>query len=61
MTRDPLRKIVSEYTDHLNRTIEVLECGHEQARKSDMYGLTNAYRRRCHKCACANHPLEAQR
>jgi len=47
----PLRKIVDWHLDDLGRRIEVLECGHEQAQKQDIYGATNAERRRCRKCA----------
>jgi hypothetical protein len=29
---------------------ETLECGHTIHRKHDIYGYTNAYRRRCRHC-----------
>lgn len=51
----PLRKIISyeqkeiEGTDIL-RPVEVLECGHRVWIKTDIYGETNAYRRRCRYC-----------
>lgn len=52
----PLRKIVRTVSrpgplGYHSYIYEVLECGHEQRQKSDMYGPTNAYRRRCGKCA----------
>jgi len=46
----PLRTIVDERNDGHGRIIEVLECGHEQPRKNDIYGPTNALRRRCRRC-----------
>jgi hypothetical protein len=55
----PLRKVVAEvprYHDspeygRIDVGIdEVLECGHRQRRKEDIYGPTNAYRRRCQQC-----------
>lgn len=33
------------------RTVEVLECGHEQGIKQDMVGEYHAQRRRCKRCA----------
>lgn len=30
---------------------ELYECGHHRLPKHDIIGETNAYRRRCHKCA----------
>lgn len=54
---NPLRNIVKRINEErisggtvYTVEIEVLECGHEQLRKQDMYGYTNAYRRRCKKC-----------
>lgn len=41
----PLRKIVAE-----EGSSELLECGHRQRRKHDIFGPTNAYRRRCRQC-----------
>ena len=32
---------------------ELLECGHTQGIKQDIYGPTNAYRRRCRQCLAA--------
>lgn len=50
----PLRKIVATLRDEkTGRIIERLECGHEQKQKTDIYGPTNAYPRRCAKCAAA--------
>jgi hypothetical protein len=51
--RQPLRRIVETKPSHVYgaAAVEVLECGHEQRQKSDMIGLTNAYRRRCRQCA----------
>ena len=46
----PLRTIVDERNDEHGRIIEVLECGHEQPQKQDIYGPTNASRRRCRRC-----------
>lgn len=61
MKKYPLRKIVG-YTEELickssldgsNISIvrEKLECGHLANIKQDIYGETNAYRRRCKKCS----------
>ncbi len=47
----PLRKITGYAVNEYGITVEVLECGHTQLIKKDMYGSeTNAIRRRCHKC-----------
>lgn len=54
----PLRKIVREFTTYdkgvdgakYPHVYEELECGHIVAPKRDIYGVTNAYRRRCWKC-----------
>jgi hypothetical protein len=46
----PLRTIVNERNDEHGRIIEILECGHEQPQKQDIYGPTNALRRRCRRC-----------
>lgn len=51
--RDPLRKIVGNSIDAYGVMTEVLECGHEQRPREDIIGPTNAYRRRCSKCAKA--------
>ena len=47
----PLRKIVREFIGKHGVQKEELECGHVVNRKSDIYGPTNAYRRRCSQCA----------
>jgi hypothetical protein len=47
----PLRRIVDRHMNQYGATVEVLECGHEQREKQDIYGPTNAYRRRCRQCA----------
>ena len=49
----PLRKIVGTRGDFPLRPFEILECGHEQRQKTDIYGPTNAYARRCRKCHIA--------
>lgn len=53
----PLRKIVNSSTEYEKRGMfsypryyEYLECGHRVIQKSDIYGPTNATRRRCRKC-----------
>lgn len=38
---------------------EVYECGHKAVRKSDIYGPTNAARRRCHQCRDGKPPSSA--
>lgn len=52
-----LRKIVKRFVETekigdwtYDRVKELLECGHSQSPKSDIYGETNAARRRCLKC-----------
>lgn len=45
----PLRVVVGSSYERGSR-FEVLECGHVQIQKSDIYGPTNAYRRRCLGC-----------
>jgi hypothetical protein len=55
MPTEPLRKIVG-YVERPVRpwgtiTKELLECGHVAHPKKDIYGETNAVRRRCWKCA----------
>lgn len=60
----PLRKIVErQFVDvpmpsgrKLTRIYELLECGHRQPEKSDIYGPTNADRRRCRKCLKEQQP-----
>lgn len=49
----PLRKVVRCFTTEAGVERERLECGHVINRKQDIYGPTNAYRRRCRKCARA--------
>ena len=56
----PLRKIVREFPEQktYSRTtitirMEELECGHTIRQKRDIYGPTNAYRRRCRFCLAA--------
>lgn len=67
---DPLRKIVgiehvpltdihgNEYVNDFGETPQVrkerLECGHLINIKQDIYGETNAYRRRCRDCRKEN-------
>jgi hypothetical protein len=46
----PLRKIVSEGVSEHGVHTETLECGHTIHRKQDIYGYTNAFRRRCRHC-----------
>lgn len=51
----PLRKIVGEFTDEkTGARREKLECGHVVNQKQDIYGPTNAYRRRCRHCRAAS-------
>jgi hypothetical protein len=55
--RQPLRKIVdTKPGPYAGALVEVLECGHEQRQKSDIYGPTNAYARRCRQCVTP-HPV----
>lgn len=53
----PLRRIVRSWPEDVTPCVTVrmeeLECGHVQRQKSDCYGPTNAYSRRCRKCARA--------
>ena len=65
--RDPLRKIVDyvweplrladgtiykdQFGDELRFKKEKLECGHIVSIKKDIFGETNAARRRCRQCA----------
>lgn len=60
----PLRKIVREFTIKTNdgiytlyRPMEELECGHIVRQKTDIYGTTNAYKRRCKECGSLNERL----
>ena len=46
----PLRRVVAEGANEHGVATETLECGHTIRRKSDIYGPTNAYRRRCRHC-----------
>lgn len=52
----PLRRIIGYVgmpfqTAKYLRSLELLECGHAQAAVKDIYGETNATRRRCRGCA----------
>jgi hypothetical protein len=46
----PLRKVVSEGVNEHGVQTETLECGHTIHRKKDLFGHTNAVRRRCRYC-----------
>lgn len=46
----PLRKVVEQFRNKHGAWMERLECGHEVHEREDIYGPTNAYRRRCSKC-----------
>ena len=58
MNKGPLRKVIDEFTTHHQDTMGVkhqrywerLECGHVVRVKTDMFGETNAYKRRCKQC-----------
>lgn len=59
LNTDPLRKVVdhAHYVDvsstpgqEMILRHELLECGHAILPKHDIYGETNATRRRCRKC-----------
>lgn len=62
----PLRKVMSESVEVVslpsgatyNVDVETLECGHKVRRKSDAFGPTNAYRRRCRFCRKADEQSE---
>lgn len=43
--KGPLRLVVIDGSME-----ELYECGHRAVRKSDIYGFTNAYKRRCRRC-----------
>jgi hypothetical protein len=48
----PLRLVVDWFNDpETGAQKERLECGHVITRKQDIYGYTNAVRRRCRHCA----------
>ena len=49
----PLRAIIHEEPGPVGSytIVEVLECGHQVRQRNDIFGPTNAYRRRCSKCA----------
>lgn len=51
----PLKKIISEEVSSFGTIVETLECGHKQNKLTDIYGPTNAYRRRCRRCFKAKH------
>lgn len=46
----PFRRVLGEHQNAAGSWVEELECGHEQHKRSDYIGPTNAYRRRCLKC-----------
>ncbi len=46
----PLRKVADFFRNDCGSEMERLECGHEIHVKQDIYGPTNALRRRCKKC-----------
>lgn len=57
--KGPLRKVIGRVPESLGRDKdgleyfimrEQLECGHIQPVVEDMYGPTNAFRRRCRQC-----------
>jgi hypothetical protein len=48
--RAPLRVVVERFFDPHSGERERLACGHVIHRKEDIYGPTNAYRRRCLQC-----------
>lgn len=50
-SKAPLRRIVDTLVTDDGLRFEVLECGHRQPQRQDMIGPTNAYRRRCRRCA----------
>lgn len=47
----PLRKVVDYGKTDLGLPTETLECGHVIRTPQDVYGYTNAARRRCRQCA----------
>lgn len=53
----PLRKVLGfvmvpvEPGHHIELREELYECGHTRLPKQDIIGETNAFRRRCYKCA----------
>ena len=55
----PLRRVVDEFNDDNGVHRERLECGHVINRKQDIYGHTNAYRRRCRHCRDGREPHAA--
>lgn len=50
MTTDPLRRVIETNMRDDGTLREVLECGHVQGVKRDIFGYTSAARRRCRKC-----------
>ena len=69
LNTDPLRKIVEIvfepmkdihgnpliiHGDEMQQRRELLECGHKVRVKQDIYGETNATRRRCRQCGKQN-------
>lgn len=52
-------KAGAEGRDYVEVPHEVYECGHAAVRKSDIYGQTNASRRRCRQCRDGKPPSSA--
>jgi hypothetical protein len=49
--RHPLRLVVDSFADPATSALkERLECGHVQGVRQDIFGDTNAVRRRCRQC-----------
>lgn len=46
----PLREVMQAWTDANGMERESLSCGHIVTRKQDIFGSTNAYKRRCKQC-----------
>ena len=55
-TLGPLRAVIAEFTEDNGIQRERLECGHVINRKQDVFGHTNAYRRRCRYCRATTRP-----
>jgi hypothetical protein len=51
--KHPLRKVIAriQHPEIPSSMVELYECGHYRFPKQDIYGETNANRRRCHKCS----------
>ena len=52
----PLRRVVGYGLNEHGGETETLECGHVVPRLSDIYGPTNAFRRRCRQCFDVDKP-----